>query len=164
LIPIVLTGYYMVNINVRDLERSLAFYGSLGFEEILRFGVGDPDVGAMFGLAGFEELRFAWMRLPVAAKGAPVLDLVEFVRPRVAPYDGNPATRSGLSRLSFRVDDIDEQYEYLRELNVEFVVPLTRRRGPDGTPLAVMWIKDPDGTVIEMLHVARRMPQAGKER
>jgi catechol 2,3-dioxygenase-like lactoylglutathione lyase family enzyme len=152
----VLTDFYMININVRDLDRSIEFYTKLGFHKVLEFGIDDLEVGDMFGLPDFGELRFAWMKLDEARKGAPVRDLVEFVRPRVAGYDDNPATRSGMARLSFRVDDIDAQYEYLRELGVEFVVPLRRRVGPDGAPLAVMWFLDPDRTVIEVLDVGRR--------
>jgi catechol 2,3-dioxygenase-like lactoylglutathione lyase family enzyme len=159
----VLTDFYMININVRDLDRSVEFYTKLGFAKVLEFDVKDPEVGGMFGLDGFEGLRFAWMKLEGARKGAPVLDLVEFTKPRVQEYDGNPRTRSGMARLSFRVDDIDAQYAYLRQLDVEFVVPLRRRTGPDGAPLAVMWFLDPDQTVIEVLQVGRREPGAPGE-
>jgi catechol 2,3-dioxygenase-like lactoylglutathione lyase family enzyme len=150
-----LTDFYMVNINVRDLDRSVAFYTKLGFAKVLEFGVDDPEVGEMFGLDDFGGLRFAWMKLEGARQGAPVLDLVELNQPRVPASEANPRTRSGLARLSFRVDDIDAQHEYLRQIGVEFVVPLRRRSGPGGAPLAVMWFLDPDRTVIEVLQVSR---------
>ena len=155
-----LTGFYMININVQDLDRSVEFYTRLGFAKVLEFGVDEPEVGQMFGLDDFGGLRFAWMKLEGARKGAPVLDLVEFGQPWVPARDGNPRTRSGMARLSFRVDDIDAQYEYLREMAVEFVVPLRRRIGPGGAPLAVMWFLDPDRTVIEVLQVG---PKQGEQ-
>jgi catechol 2,3-dioxygenase-like lactoylglutathione lyase family enzyme len=155
----VLTDFYMININVQDLDRSVEFYTRLGFVKVLEFGVDEPEVGEMFGLDDFGGLRFAWMKLEGARKGAPVLDLVEFSRLKVEAWNGNPRTRSGMARLSFRVDDIDAEYEYLRELGVEFVVPLRRRIGPGGEPLAVMWFLDPDRTVVEVLQVSAKQSE-----
>lgn len=148
-----LTSFYTVNVNVADLDRSIEFYGKLGFVQVLRFSITDRSVMTMYSMPDLKELEFAWMKLGTATRSGPLLDLVQFVDPPVGPFEGNPTNRPGLSRLTFRVDDMDAQYEHLKELGVDFILPLTRRPGPNGAPLGVMWIKDPDGTVIEMLEV-----------
>jgi NAD(P)-dependent dehydrogenase (short-subunit alcohol dehydrogenase family) len=112
------------------------------------------------GLVGLtRDLAQQW----TGRKGIRV-NLVEFSQPLVLAREDNPRTRSGMARLSFRVDDINAQYQYLREMGVEFVVPLRRRIGPGGVPLAVMWFLDPDCTVVEVLQVSRRDAEPSEQR
>jgi catechol 2,3-dioxygenase-like lactoylglutathione lyase family enzyme len=148
-----LTGFYTVNVNVQQLDRSITFYEQLGFEVVLRFTVTDTAMKAMFESPDLRAVHFAWLRLATATRKGPLLDLVEF-DPQIPHFEGNPRTRSGLCRLTFHVDDMERQEQQLAAAGVDFLVPLTRRFGPDGKPLELMWITDPDGTVIEFLKVA----------
>ncbi|MGV9867165.1 VOC family protein [Rhodococcus koreensis] len=159
-----LDDYYMININVADLERSIAFYNSLGFEVILDMDVTDPTVGDTYGVDEFRLIKAVWMRLATAHNHRwPVLDLVQFVDPPVLQDGSDDAMdfrrRRGLSRISFRAGSIDEvvaMHDRLLADGTQFLVPLTRRADPTGRPLALFWLRDPDGTVVEVLHVAAR--------
>jgi catechol 2,3-dioxygenase-like lactoylglutathione lyase family enzyme len=151
----------MININVADLGRSIAFYEKLGFKEILTMDVTDPSVGATYGVSDFKLARLVWMRLTTAKSHKwPVLDLVQFIDPPIleeSPVD--PRRRRGPSRISFRVESIDavkDFYDQLQTKDIAVVVPLTLRNDPGGRPLALFWLQDPDGTVIEVLHVAAK--------
>ena len=158
--PCGLTDFYMVNINVADLAASIEFYEQLGFEQILAMDVTDPTVGETYGVEDFKLARLVWMRLSTARTHRwPVLDLVQFVDPpMLLECPGDSRRRRGPARVSFRVDGIDavkHLYEDVSQRGLDVVVPLTLRDDPGGRPLALFWLRDPDGTVIEVIHVAQ---------
>lgn len=140
---------FHVNICVRDMERSIRFYESLGFTKVNDFTLDDPTVGDGLGIKA-KKLRGVFMRLGNDAS-APVLDLVQFIEP---PTQGQPyptLNNVGICRIAFTVDDIDKSYEQLKELKVEFVAPLKKVDGPGGSQLAFVCFKDPDGTILELI-------------
>jgi catechol 2,3-dioxygenase-like lactoylglutathione lyase family enzyme len=140
---------FHVNICVRDMERSVAFYQDLGFSKVSDFTLDDPSVGDALGLKA-KKLRGVFMRLGSDAN-APVLDLVQFVDP---PTQGQPYStlnNVGICRIAFTVDDIDRTYEELKAKKVEFVAPLKKISGPGGSQVGVVCFKDPDGTVLELI-------------
>jgi catechol 2,3-dioxygenase-like lactoylglutathione lyase family enzyme len=138
-----------VNICVRDMERSVAFYQDLGFSKVSDFTLDDPTVGDALGLKA-KKLRGVFMRLG-SDPNAPVLDLVQFIDP---PTQGQPyptLNNIGICRIAFTVDDIDRTYEELKAKKVEFVAPLKKLTGPGGAQVGVVCFKDPDGTVLELI-------------
>jgi len=140
---------FHVNICVRDMERSIAFYERLGFEKVNDFTLEDPSVGEALGLDA-RKLRGVFMRLG-DDENAPVLDLVQFLdpAPRGEPYP--TLNNIGICRIAFSVDDIDKTYAMLQEMNVEFVAPLKKIQGVGDNEVGVVCFKDPDGTVLELL-------------
>jgi glyoxylase I family protein len=146
---VMLKRLFHVNICVRDMERSVAFYQRLGFNKVNDFTMEDPSVGDALGLKA-RKLRGVFMRLG-NDKNAPVLDLVQFIDP---PTQGTPyptLNNIGICRIAFDVDDIDKTYEELKTMKVEFVAPLKKIDGPDGSKIGVVCFKDPDGTILELL-------------
>jgi catechol 2,3-dioxygenase-like lactoylglutathione lyase family enzyme len=140
---------FHVNICVRDMERSIQFYQSLGFNKVNDFTLDDPNVGDALGLKA-RKLRGVFMRLG-NDPNAPVLDLVQFIDP---PTQGQPyptLNNVGICRIAFTVDDIDKTYEELKAKKVEFVAPLKKIDGPGGAKIGVVCFKDPDGTVLELI-------------
>lgn len=140
---------FHVNICVRDMERSISFYSSLGFKKVNDFILDDPGVGDALGLKA-KKLRGVFMRLGDDAN-APVLDLVQFIDP---PTQGQPyptLNNVGICRIAFTVDDIDKTYEELKAKKVEFVAPLKKVDGPGGATIGVVCFKDPDGTILELI-------------
>lgn len=140
---------FHVNICVRDMERSINFYSSLGFKKVNDFTLDDPTVGEALGLKA-RKLRGVFMRLG-DDENAPVLDLVQFIDP---PPQGQPypsLNNIGICRIAFTVDDIDKTYEELKAKKVDFVAPLKKIDGPGGAKIGVVCFKDPDGTVLELL-------------
>ena len=138
-----------VNVCVRDMERSIRFYQSLGFTKVDDFTLDDPSVGDALGIKA-KKLRGVFMRLG-NDQNAPVLDLVQFIDP---PTQGQPyptLNNVGICRIAFTVDDIDKTYEQLKELKVEFVAPLKKIKGPKNNQIGVVCFKDPDGTILELI-------------
>ena len=140
---------FHVNICVRDMERSIGFYEQLGFNKVNDFTLDDPSIGAALGLDA-RKLRGVFMRLGDDAS-APVLDLVQFIDP---PPQGEPYSslnNIGICRIAFTVDDIDKTYADLQKMDVQFVAPLKKIKGPDGAQIGVVCFKDPDGTILELI-------------
>jgi len=140
---------FHVNVCVRDMERSIRFYQSLGFTKVNDFTLDDPSVGDALGIKA-KKLRGVFMRLG-NDENAPVLDLVQFIDP---PTQGQPyptLNNVGICRIAFTVDDIDKTYEQLKALKVDFVAPLKKIDGPGGAKIGVVCFKDPDGTILELI-------------
>jgi catechol 2,3-dioxygenase-like lactoylglutathione lyase family enzyme len=140
---------FHVNICVRDMERSLRFYESIGFKKVNDFTLEDPSVGDALGVKA-RKIRGVFVRLG-DDPNAPVLDLVQFIDP---PTQGQPyptLNNVGICRIAFTVDDIDKTYKELQEKKVEFVAPLKKVDGPGGAKIGVVCFKDPDGTILELI-------------
>ncbi len=114
---------------VFDLDRSVEFYGALGFEEIGRMPIG-------------TEATNVFMNLP--GDGAePRLELT-FNHDRAEPYD----IGDGYGHIAISVGDIDAALERLASLGIEpEKPPYTVSEG--GTRLC--FVRDPDGYRIELL-------------
>lgn len=146
-----------ININVSNLERSIAFYEKLGFQlfipAIPYLGLTaqaepatlqQPSARAL-GVAENTRGRACIMQLD---DGFPKLDLTEFD----AEQQKHPLTNSdlGLVRICLVSQNLKQDYEKLTALGVEFIsTPLK----DDGCLADVAVCRDPDGTLIELLQV-----------
>ncbi|HKQ81652.1 MAG TPA: VOC family protein [Steroidobacteraceae bacterium] len=152
-----LTKFSHVAICVRDLDVSVEFYRKLGFSKFFEFTDDSPITGAVLGIE-MRKTRMAFMRLGDDPRQS-FLDIVQFVDPPThgAPYP--TLNNVGICRVAFSVDDIDQTYEMLQTIGVEFVTPLQRFTNPDGDDFAMVCFKDPDGISLEIisgLNVERR--------
>lgn len=117
-----------VSFAVRDLERSRAFYeGLLGLERIARPDLG---VGGVWYRAGEAEVH-----LIVTPEGVDV---------GAAP----PALTPLANHQAFEIEDYEKTLEQLRSRGVD-VLGTSADAGQ-------MWIRDPDGNVIELIRPAAR--------
>lgn len=111
------------NINVLDLERSVAFYkAALGLEEVERKEHKDGDFILVFMGDGITEhqLELTWLR------------------DRTEPYDMG----DNESHIAFRVDDFEAAYEHHKENGwICF----------ENKDMGIYFIEDPDGYWIEIL-------------
>lgn len=117
-----------ISFSVSDLERSRRFYaGVLGLAEIPR-----PDIG----------VPGAWYRA-----GDSEVHLI--ARPAGADVGRAPGGLSPLANhQAFAVDDYQKCLEHLQARGIE-VLTTSPERGQ-------MWIRDPDGNVIELIAAERR--------
>jgi catechol 2,3-dioxygenase-like lactoylglutathione lyase family enzyme len=141
-----ISGFYHVNVNCRDIEKSLAFYLALGFKSegeyrnmshwsvTAGFGVSDPRVnGAMLRLG--ED--------PNAGR----IELLEWISPRSESPPSLKLTDPGIPRIALWSTDIEGDVARLRSLGVKFLSdPIHTETG-----LAFVCFYDPDGNVIELL-------------
>jgi catechol 2,3-dioxygenase-like lactoylglutathione lyase family enzyme len=147
-----LNRHYHVNINVTDLDRSIAFYEQLGFRTVARFRM-DGDMGERtarsFGVP-FNPIEAAFMKLG-DKPGSMLIDLCQYMDP---PPEGKPVqqlNRAGMVRLAFHVDNIEEVHQGLLDMGVEMLGPLEFMTPPGGTRSGVFAFYDPDGTILEVL-------------
>jgi catechol 2,3-dioxygenase-like lactoylglutathione lyase family enzyme len=128
---------------VREIERSLAWYGEL-------FGLEPGFVESSEGPAtsqtvGLEDVRLRFAFLPL---GGTILELLEYERPRGADF----ALRNcdvGAIHICLEVDDIDRVYELLTARDVPFSVEPTGQVGAIAGHKCC-YFRDPDGIQLEL--------------
>ncbi|MEL0047471.1 MAG: VOC family protein [Gammaproteobacteria bacterium] len=145
-----------ININVVDLDASIAFYEKLGFQ-VMMPGIPYLDLQAAqantlpespsqaLDVPSQTTGRACIMQL---GKGLPKLDLTEFSGlAQRAPLQN---TDLGLVRLCLASEDLHGDFQRLQDEGVEFLsAPVQcHQRLAD-----VAVCKDPDGTLIELLQV-----------
>jgi lactoylglutathione lyase len=118
---------------VNDLQRSLDFYGKLGFPEFLRLT---------------EEDGHPWIAY---------LRVTDELYLELFPGgDGGKAAgpeHTGVHHLCLTTDDIEATAAHLRNVGIEATAALDpNRRGVDGN--RGMWVTDPDGNRIEIMEMA----------
>ncbi|NKB60539.1 MAG: VOC family protein [Alphaproteobacteria bacterium] len=148
-----------ININVSNLERSIAFYEKLGFE-VYRHGIpyldltrdadttAVPDTSARaLGLPAETQGRACIMQL---GRGYPKLDLTEFENrtPKTPLSNGD----LGIVRLCLVSQNLEEDYVQLRAEGVTFLSAPQPCKG-DMADIAIC--RDPDGTLIELIQAHR---------
>jgi lactoylglutathione lyase len=122
-----------IALRVNDLERSLAFYGKLGFPEFLRLTQADGRAWIVY-LRVTDEL---YIELFPGGNGGSV---------------PGPET-TGVNHLCLTTDDIEKTAAHLEAMGISASSPLVpTRRGVDGN--RGMWITDPDGNRIEIMEMA----------
>ncbi len=146
-----------INLNVRDLERSVAFYEKLGFEMFipsipyLGLSLGEDatempaDCAEALGVEASTRGRACIMGL----KGAfPMIDLTEFEGGDPAPP---PSTRDlGAVRICLASQDLAADHALLAEAGVSFLTP-PRSAKDEMATIAIC--SDPDGTLIELIQL-----------
>ena len=155
-----------INVNVSDLDVSIAFYRLLGFD---MFRSGIPFLGLeadqttvvpattaqVLDVSPHARGRACIMQL---GKGLPKLDLTEFSEPGAHHPLQNQDL--GIVRLCLVSEDVQADYRQLAAQGVAFLGPpseCTERMAE------VAICKDPDGTLIELIQVhLDRWPRAPK--
>jgi len=137
-----LTGTHHVAITVSDLEQSLKFYsGILGLRHLNTVIVSEKQVFRLFRLMGVKVLC---AELRAGRSGRVELYHFESVRKVPEKYDFE---RIGLQHIAFTVRDLDETGRSLEAAGVEVL----NDPAPSGNGTRVIFIRDPDGTLIQLV-------------
>ncbi len=149
-------GWGHINVNVSNLDRSVAFYEQLGFRRFMpaipylklqeaQPGALHEDSAAALGLPAGVRGRACIMELD---DGFPKLDLTELATGSQSMPLANADL--GLVRICLVSRDLPGDYERLTAAGVEFL----SAPAPAANGLADLAIcRDPDGTLIELLQV-----------
>jgi lactoylglutathione lyase len=114
---------------IMDIDRSVAFYGALGFEETGRFPIRDEAINVFMNLPGDGN--------------EPKLELT-WNRDRQEPYD----VGTGYGHIAVAIGDLDASLAALAEQGIEPErPPYSVREG--GSRLC--FVRDPDGYRIELI-------------
>lgn len=136
--------FHHAAMSVRDMDRSLKFYCDLiGFEVEWEFDhVKSELVDAIVGLKDVD------VRMAMLAGYGARLELFQYYNPAGEECAPKRQCDFGLTHICLFVDDVQSIYDRLVEQGVEFISPPQNHR-PGGW---VAYMRDPDGTVIEILH------------
>ena len=110
---------FHVNINVKDFDRSIAFYQKLGFEKVVNAGDGHvPQYDEAFRIPN-NRGRAALLRLGDGPH-CTLLDLIEWKTPATkgAPYPN--LYHTGIARIALLTKDIHRVYEDLKAEGIQF--------------------------------------------
>jgi lactoylglutathione lyase len=113
---------------IGEIDRSVAFYAELGFEEVARMPIGDEAINVFLALPGED----------------PRLELT--YNHGVESYDHG----SGYNHIALAVDDLDATLERLATAGIEPEKPPYRPGGRiEGHRIA--FVRDPDDYRIELI-------------
>ena len=145
-----------ININVSDLDTSIAFYEKLGFSLLIPgvpyLGI-EKDAtleipakqGAALDVAAGTTARACIMQLD---DGFPKIDLTEYTKD--SPQRAGANDDLGIVRFCLATQNLVEDHASLTEAGVEFLSEPTEGVGG----LADIAIcRDPDGTLIELIEI-----------
>ncbi len=122
-------GFIHTCYRIGEIDRSVAFYEKLGFEEVGRIPIGDEAINVFMGLPG-EEM--------------PRLELT--YNHGVDSYD----LGTGYNHMALSVDDLDGTLAKLAGEGIEPEKPPYRPGGrTEGHRIA--FVRDPDGYRIELI-------------
>ncbi|MEM7218050.1 MAG: VOC family protein [Pseudomonadota bacterium] len=149
-------GWGHININVSDLDASIAFYEKLGFSVLIP---GVPYLGVKRGARGELPVDLARaLDVPESSAaracimqlddGFPKIDLTEYANASPQPAGANDDL--GMVRLCLATRNLAQDYAALVAAGVEFVSPPTEGVG-GMAHIAIC--RDPDGTLIELIEL-----------
>jgi lactoylglutathione lyase len=141
-------GFSHIGICVSDLDRSARFYMDvLGFTRLYAVDFAGDEVAATMEQSGT-------FRSTMLLRGDVRVELLQWVDvPTTGSGTRKPMTELGFTHLSFRVDDVDELSDAVREAGGEVVEHTLTVIGDDGAPAPtrLLYVTDPDGTRIEFM-------------
>ncbi|HEX3899702.1 MAG TPA: VOC family protein [Mycobacteriales bacterium] len=129
-----------VRINCSDLERSQQWYARLGFE----------PVGQPVHVVGDRHVKS--QTLECASEQSFAIELTQWLTPEPVGAAASPAYHRGLYRIALGVEDVKEAYNVLVQDRPDIDEPLWVEL--PGTRLGGVWVmflKDPDGVVVELV-------------
>jgi glyoxylase I family protein len=138
-----------VSVTCADLERSVRFYGTLGFRELARFP-STNDAASHLRVDGPVAMNEVLMRAP--GGGEVHFMLVGFAVPEVHRAERRPANALGMWRAALVVPDLAAAVAELRAAEVELVSePQSMSMGPGLPELRFVCFRGPDDEVIELI-------------
>ena len=138
-----------LNINVRDIERSLAFYTKLGFEVMHTFGTRSEN-------GTWEPMRFRGrayrgvvLSLGDHPRSATKIEVIEWIDPPTTVSAPRGETESGVARIALRTRNLLDFVQQMREQGIAF----------ESDPIEIdvvgakrfVLFRDPDRNLLELI-------------
>ena len=139
-----------IGMTVSDVDRAVDFYSWLNFQKVSEVEVYGAEEEHLTGVFG-ARMRIVRMQL-----GSEFLDLTQYVAPPGRPIP--PDSRSNdlwFQHIAIVVRDMDEAFEKLRALKVQFVstAPQTLPASlPAAAGIKAFYFRDPDGHNLEVIY------------
>ena len=123
-----MTAYLHTCYRIGEIDRSVAFYEKLGFQEAGRMNIGDEAINVFMGLPGDD----------------PRLELT--YNHGVDSYE----LGTGYNHIALAVEDLDGTLEALAAEGIDPEKPPYRPGGRTEGPL-ICFVRDPDGYRVELI-------------
>ena len=127
---------------VIDMQKSIDFYESLGFEIKKDMIESGPYIDSLLSIDGGEVNT-----VKMSLRDGGMVELLHFKNHQEEPTPSS-LTNIGCTHFAMTVDNLEETYNNLVMSGVEFVSE--PQFSPDGFA-RVVFCKDPDGTFIELV-------------
>jgi glyoxylase I family protein len=144
-------GVHHFALSTGNLKRLLQFYcDALGFELVVEMGwERGTELGAVCD--GVVGLRDSTAKAAMVSKGGVIVEMFEFSAPDPKPIPTDwKVCDHGYTHLCIEVEDIDAEYERLKNSGMTFHAP-PRKEPANG--MRAVYGRDPDGRVIEILEI-----------
>ena len=139
-------GIGHTGVTVSDMEASIAFYrDTLGLSVSDPLHLSGPAVSRIVGLEG-AELDVAYVRAP-----GHVLELMCFIQPKGGVRTVQLPCDPGFFHICIKVRDLEYVMEAARSAGFEASAPVERFKDGPASGLKVVYVRDPDGVVIELM-------------
>lgn len=142
-----------VGITVSDVNRSLGFYRDLlGLRLIADSTVTEPEVADLLGLDSVQ-LRIA----DLDSGDGRIVELIQYVQPKGRPIE-NQSSDPGTAHIAFTVEDLAAVHERLVGARAKIMSrrPVTiREPGGDFDGAICLYVRDPDGAILELVQRRR---------
>jgi catechol 2,3-dioxygenase-like lactoylglutathione lyase family enzyme len=152
----VVKGLDHIAVTVSDMERSLAFYRDImGFEVAEKHRLEGEGISQM---AGKPDVVMQVVRLKSPEGPGILLDLQQYIQPKGTASNAELGM-SNHSHFCYGVADLPSTYRDLKAKGVKFIsAPVTFDLGEDWDygALQVVFLKDPDGFILELLQMPEK--------
>jgi catechol 2,3-dioxygenase-like lactoylglutathione lyase family enzyme len=139
-----------VDITVSDMDRAIEFYSALTFQKVSDVEVLGDDFEHLEGVFG-ARMRIVRMQL-----GNEYVDLTQYLAPhgRPVPVDSR-SNDLWFQHIAIVVRDMDQAFEKLRALKVQFVSTATQTLPPSikaAAGIKAFYFRDPDQHNLEIIY------------
>jgi glyoxylase I family protein len=138
-----------LNINVTNVERSIAFYELIGFKVMHVFGDRPGAAGGAGRAFPGGRCRGAVMTLGDHPRSWTKIELIEWVEPKVERSERMGSHASGVSRIALRTKNLLAFVEELEAKGVEFETPPQEIDIVGAQRFALF--RDPDDVLLELI-------------
>lgn len=162
-----ITRFVHVNVVVRDLERTLAFYTEVMGAKVLerleerRVDIREPMGVSSEGARDYVAALLYWND----DRHGPYVDVIEwqYAEDQTERLDPRPplgAQDLGWARIALQVDDLKAWERHLEEHHVPIKAP-ARWEVQGSWKLGLLVLEDPDGTLIELVEFPEGISRRG---
>ena len=144
-----------IGLTVSDIDVSVDFYSNLlGLNYEGNVVMEGPETDILFNKKGCK-VKLAYLNGSNLVS-APPIELIQFSSEKCEKSQSS-LTKTSISEVCFRVDDIDASYKELSEKGIEFLsAPQFFDFSKQGFGKSkAVYFKDPDGIILELLEVIK---------
>lgn len=148
-----------INLHVADLERSIDFYGKMGWSvmfELSRHEPRDLDPVPINDKLehGGGKVKTVVLSLGDDPRASTKLEIMEYVDPPTTPKPFKPKNEAGVHRLAMRVKDIHGTIAKFRESGIDIPGEPREMKAMGGRQLYILF-SDPDNNLLELIELFR---------